>query len=94
MQSVAIPLRKERIRRLKIMDLNEVKKPKLYSTKEVADFVGVSYITIYRMVKDGRIKAVNVALKGKPIYRFRGEDVQAYYDSLHHTPAGPEILDK
>lgn len=68
------------------MKLTEVKKTELSSTKEVADFMGISYITLYRLVKSGKIKAVNIAKSGKrPIYAFHSEEVQKYYDSLHNT---------
>jgi excisionase family DNA binding protein len=71
------------------MELNEVKKPvaRLYSTREIADFIGIPYMKLYRMVKDGRIKAINVAPAGskKSIYNFRAEDVQVYFDSLPDT---------
>lgn len=71
------------------MDLAEVKKPemeKIYSTQEVADFMQISYITLYRLVKSGKIKAMNIASDGskKEIWKFRAEDVQAYYDSISH----------
>lgn len=71
------------------MDLNEVKKPKkekIYTTKEVADFMEISYITLYRLVKCGKIKALNIAPEGskKEIWRFKAEDVQSYYDNLPH----------
>ncbi len=50
---------------------------------EVADFMGISYITLYRMVRDGRIEVLNTAKSGKkPIYGFTAEAVQAYYDSI------------
>ena len=46
----------------------------------------IGYHTLLRMVKVKKIKAVNVAKSGKkPIYRFRAEDVQAYYDTLPKT---------
>ena len=73
------------------MDLNEVKKtPKLYNMHEVADFIGISYITLYRLVKSGKIKAVNIAKTGKkPIFGFKSEDVQAYYDSISNPTRIP-----
>lgn len=84
---------------LNYMDLNEVKKPekeKLYSTQEVATFMGISYITLYRLVKCGKIKALNIAPKGskKEIWRFRAEDVQSYYDNLPHPIDRLESVNK
>lgn len=68
------------------MNLSEVKKPQLYSMVEVAKQMEIGYATLYRMVKNGRIKALNIAKSGtKPIFAFRAEDVQAYYDSLPHS---------
>lgn len=68
------------------MKLNEVKQHDnaLYTTQEVADFMGVPYMQVYRLVKSGKIKAVNTAPDGskKQIWKIRAEDVQAYYDSL------------
>ena len=51
---------------------------------EVAEFMKISYMTLYRLVKDGKIKAVNVAKSGekRPRYAFTPEAVQAYYDNL------------
>lgn len=80
------------------MDLNEIKKPtaKLYSTQEVADFIGVPYMKVYRMVIDGKIKAIDIAPEGskKRIFAFRAEDIQAYYDSISDTIAGDKSIDK
>jgi excisionase family DNA binding protein len=78
------------------MDLNEVKKgPRLYTTKEVAAFIGISYITLYRLVKDGKIKAVNVAKSGKrTVFAFTAQDVQLYYNSLPNSPAGNKSIDQ
>jgi excisionase family DNA binding protein len=71
------------------MELAEVKKidkPKLYSSGEVAKFMGISYMALYRLVRDGKLKAFNIAkTDGKrPVFGFRAEDVQAYYDSLQN----------
>lgn len=81
------------------MDLLDVKKPeteKLYSTKEVAHFMEISYITLYRLVKDGKIKATNIARVGakKEVWKFRAEDVQKYYDTLPNSTQGLESVDK
>lgn len=65
------------------MDLKDIKKPKLYTLRETAEAMGVSYHTLFRMVRDGKMKAVNIAKSGKkPIYGFRADDIQAYYDNI------------
>jgi excisionase family DNA binding protein len=77
------------------MNLEEIKKPRLYSTVEVAKFMEVGYHTLLRMVRLKKIKAVNSALSGtKPIYRFRAEDVQEYYATLSHTNSRLEDIHK
>ena len=68
------------------MELTEVHKTKLYNLPEVADFMGVSYITLYRMVKDGKIRSVNIAKTGtKPIYGVPADAVQDYYDTIEKS---------
>ena len=65
------------------MKLKEIKKPHFYSFKEVAKFMEIGTATLHRMIKSGRIKFINVAKSGtKPIYGFRVEDIQFYYDNL------------
>lgn len=72
------------------MNLDEVKKPeKLYDMHEVAAFMKISYMTLYRMVKSGKIKTINRAKSGeKPIFGFRAEDIQKYYDQLSNSIKG------
>ncbi len=78
------------------MELEQVKKPNLpktYSTEEVAKFMGVSYQTVYRLVKNGKIKAINVAQSGtKKTFRIRAEEIQAYYDSIQISYNGVEAV--
>lgn len=80
------------------MKLSEVKKfsPDYHTLEEVADFMGISYITLYRLVKAGKIKAIDITDPGvkKPIYRIRPEDVQAYYDQLQNSTNGAKDLNK
>lgn len=65
------------------MDLKDIQKPKLYNMHEVAKAIGVSYITLYRLVKSGKIQALNIAKSGKrPIFAFSAHDVKRYIDSL------------
>jgi hypothetical protein len=69
------------------MDLNEVTKPKILSLPEAASFMKISYVTMYRLVKGGKIKALNIAKTGyKPIFGITPEAIQAYYDSISHSP--------
>lgn len=72
------------------MDINEVKKPKkeFYTLKEVSDFMGIPHHKVRRLVVNGKIKAVNLAISGngkKPIYGIKPEEIQNYYDSIHNT---------
>jgi predicted site-specific integrase-resolvase len=77
------------------MELHEVQKPEMYKAKEVMAFMEISYITLYRLVKSGKLKATNVAKSGKrPIYAFKAEDIQSYYDSLQPATPGNKVLDK
>ena len=65
------------------MELTDIKKPKLYGMREAAEAMGVSYHTLFRMVRDGKIKAVNTAKSGKrPIYGFTAEGIQSYFDAI------------
>lgn len=78
------------------MDLKDIRKPKYHSLAQAAEAMGVSYHTLFRMVHNGKIKAMNVAKSGKkPIYGIRAEDIQAYYDAIdpkrkRHTDQHPE----
>ena len=77
------------------MELNDVKKPDLKTAKEVAGFMKITIYTLYRLVRNGKIKAINVAISGtKPIYAFRAEDIQAYYDQLSNPPSGDQMLNQ
>jgi excisionase family DNA binding protein len=77
------------------MELDDVKKPTLYSAKETAKFMNIGYYTFYRLVRSGKIKAVNVAKTGKrAIYAFRPEDIQDYYDNLPGPVDRPKDVNK
>lgn len=68
------------------MELKQIKKPTLYTSVQVRKFMGVSYMTFYRLVSSGKLKAFNISSSpGKRIFRFRAEDIQAYYDNLPHS---------
>ena len=67
------------------MKLQDIKKPKLYSMREAAAVMEISYTTIQRMVSAGRIAAVNTAKSGnKAIWGISAEAIQYYYDSISH----------
>lgn len=74
------------------MKLEDVKKndsPETYSTKAVAQFLGVSISTLLSLVKSGKIKPVNIAKTGaRPIHGFTAAAVQDYYDNLQNTSKG------
>lgn len=48
----------------------EIKK-RFYTTSEVAEILGATYLTIYRMIRDGKIKAIKL-----------GRDYRISYDEL------------
>lgn len=68
------------------------KNPLVHNMVDAAKIIGVSYNTLYRMVKTGKIKAVNIARTGKkPIYSLIARDVEEYirkYNSLQDTSSG------
>lgn len=69
----------------------EIQNPRVYNTKDAAKKIGVSYTTLFRMIKNDRIRAVNIARTGtKPIYAITAIDVEEYikrYNSLQDTPS-------
>jgi excisionase family DNA binding protein len=76
------------------MKLEEIQKPNKedwYSTVQVATFMNCSYELVAKLIKSGKIKAVNIS-RGtkKAIYRIKAEDVKAYYDNFYNkkTTAG------
>lgn len=67
------------------MKLHEVQKKRadVMHLPEAAVFMQMSYMQLYRLVKGGKIKPLNIAITGdKPIYGFTPDIIQAYYDSL------------
>lgn len=71
---------------------NKIQNPIVYNMVNAAKKIGVSYNTLFRMVKGGKIRAVNIARTGtKPIYSLTAIDVENYikkYNSLQDTPSG------
>jgi excisionase family DNA binding protein len=74
------------------MEKVNIQNPIVYNMVNAAKKIGVSYNTLYRMVKGGKIRAVNMARTGtKPIYALTANDVEEYitkYNSLQNTPTG------
>jgi predicted site-specific integrase-resolvase len=68
----------------------KIQNPIVYNMVGAAKKIGVSYNTLFRMVKGGKIKAVNIARTGtKPIYALTANDVEEYirkYNSLQNSP--------
>lgn len=66
--------------------------PLVYNMVNAAKVIGVSYGTLFKMVKSGKIKAVNIARTGnKPIYSLLARDVEEYikqYNSLQDPSSG------
>ena len=74
------------------MEKVKIQNPIVYNMTGAAKKIGVSYNTLYRMVKGGKIKAVNVAHTGtKPIFAITANDVEEYisnYNSLQGSTKG------
>jgi excisionase family DNA binding protein len=58
-------------------------RPRLLTPAEVADMLRVSTMTVYRLIKSGELRALQI---GKS-YRLREDDVDAYLAS-RYTEAG------
>lgn len=69
----------------------KIENPIVYNMVNAAKKIGVSYNTLFRMVKGGKIRAVNIARTGtKPIYALTATDVEDYirkYNSLQDSPS-------
>ena len=50
---------------------------RLFNMKEVEEFLGISYVTIYKLVKEGHLKAYKIG--GST--RFKQEDLEALVES-------------
>lgn len=74
------------------MEKVKIQNPKVYNMVDAAKKIGVSYPTLFRMVKGGKIRAVNMARTGtKPIYALTALDVEEYikqYNSLSDSSSG------
>jgi excisionase family DNA binding protein len=80
------------------MKLEEIQKPNKedwYSTVDVATFMGCSYELVAKLIKSGKIKAVNISRGAKKkIYRVKAEDVQTYYNQIFNAPHRPQGVDE
>lgn len=55
----------------------------LYSTREAGEILGVTGMTVWRYVKAGRLRAVNLAEPGaaRSKLRIRADDLQKFIDN-------------
>jgi excisionase family DNA binding protein len=53
---------------------------RLLTVNEVADLLRVSRMTVYRLIKEGELKALRVGRN----YRLREDDVDAYLTTRYH----------
>lgn len=56
--------------------LEEMKK--YLSTKEVAEYFGISFRTVIRWIKVKRLMAINVGSENQPKYRIRDSDLARF----------------
>ncbi len=72
--------------------MTEIQKKLAYTTKEVAELLGVSVRTISSYIRDGKIKAYH--LNPKKLI-FKSEDLQAFLDNLElRQPGKVDIITK
>ena len=55
---------------------------RLLTVKELADYLHIKPLTIYRMLNDGRLTAVRI---GKSV-RFRPKDIETFLDASQYEP--------
>ena len=60
--------------------LGEIKNGKLYSTKEICatGLISDKVFPIYRLIKAGKIKSVNISSGTLPQYRVKGSDLKNF----------------
>lgn len=71
------------------MKLTDVKIPDLplSTIRDVAAYIKVSVPTVYRLIKEKKLKAMNFPRTGKrSCLGVRPEDLQEYYDSFSRPP--------
>ena len=68
------------------MELKDIQKPKYYSSADAAKAMDISRHTLFRMIRNGKIKGINIAKSGKrPIWGILAEDIQSYYDDIQNS---------
>lgn len=60
---------------------------KFYTVKTLAEKLGVHTLTIYRMIREGKISAVRLGPTGRTI-RFDPDAVAAFLESVRVGPGG------
>lgn len=78
------------------MELKDVKKHRMYNTKEIAAFMGLDPQTVQRYVRNGLLEAVQAHKpsargKGKKLM-FSAQHVQDYYDRLAGKKAALKVV--
>lgn len=55
----------------------------LYSTDRAGEILGVSGMTVRRMIEGGQLRSVDISAEGsaRPRYRVRSDDLAEYIDS-------------
>lgn len=53
-----------------------------YSPTSAAEALDLSRMTVWRLIRDGKIRAVNVSSSAKPRWRISEDDLRSYMDSL------------
>ena len=62
----------------------------LISTRDVADMLGITSTTVIRLVENGDIPAYKIG----GVWRFRREDIKAYFESSRYQPGQKIDADK
>ncbi|MFB2571398.1 helix-turn-helix domain-containing protein [Micrococcus sp. IITD107] len=53
---------------------------RLYSIPGAADVLGVSVRTVYRLIEQGRLRAIDISESPRPRARVRADDLQQFID--------------
>lgn len=61
---------------------------RVFSIPETAERLAVSRNTVYRLISDGALRAVNVGRQGKPRTRVREDDLARFIDQHTEPRAG------
>lgn len=55
---------------------------RLYTIPDAGDVLGISRDTVYRLIRAGELRAVEVTRGSRTRMRIRADDLQAYIDGL------------